>query len=148
MKNARRHFSLTLTALVLMAAAVAGPAAAAFDKTELAAAQSRHRQERAACLSGQASQDLKTCLREADAAYAQARKGDLNDGAAAYTRNSVQRCEALPAMDRQACVARIQGQGSTSGSVAGGGIYRELVIRDSANPVPASSAAASAPAAR
>lgn len=31
--------------------------------------------------------------------------------------------------DRNDCVARIQGQGTTSGSVAAGGIYRELVTR-------------------
>ena len=41
--------------------------------------------------------------------------------------NAVARCAALPAADRDACVARMQGQGEVTGSVAGGGLLRELV---------------------
>jgi len=36
----------------------------------------------------------------------------------------------LPSGERDACLARMQGQGVARGSVAEGGIYRELVIRE------------------
>ncbi len=145
MNNTRRTVPPALVALLALAMVLAGSAAAATSKADLAAAQTRHQQERAACLSGQSNQDRSTCLREADAAHAQARRGDLDDGPAAYARNAIQRCDALPAADRPDCLARMQGQGSTSGSVAGGGIYRELLARDSADTLPATSRAVSAP---
>ena len=44
-----------------------------------------------------------------------------------YARNALERCKALPEPDRNDCVLRMQGRGTTSGSVEGGGIYRELV---------------------
>jgi hypothetical protein len=94
-------------------------------------AQVRYQQERAMCMSGQSNQDRATCLQEAGAAFAQARREGLDDGPAVqYQRNALQRCEALSGDDRQACVARMQGQGTTSGSAAAGGIYRELVTRE------------------
>ncbi len=87
-----------------------------------------YQRERAACLSIQAAEDRATCLREAAAAQAQPRKGGTLEDPAAFKRNAQQRCDALPSDDRKACVARMQGQGSTSGSVSGGGILREQVI--------------------
>lgn len=48
---------------------------------------------------------------------------------------ALQRCAPLPEPDRRDCVARIQGQGTKTGSVAAGGIYRELVTRE-VGPVP------------
>lgn len=86
---------------------------------------SRYQQERAACLSGQSHQDRATCLQEAGAARGEDRRGNLNDGAVSYQENAVNRCNALPAADRQDCVRRIRGDGVTSGSVEGGGVYRE-----------------------
>jgi hypothetical protein len=93
-------------------------------------AQARYQQERAACNSGQSHQDQATCLREAGAALEEARRGRLDDGQAAYQQNALIRCNALPADERSACHARMQGQGTTRGSVAEGGIYRELVTRE------------------
>jgi hypothetical protein len=93
-------------------------------------ARARYLQERAACESGQSHQDRATCMREAGAAYDEARRGRLNDGPAQYQQNALVRCNALPPGDREACLARMQGQGVTRGSVAEGGIYRELVIRE------------------
>jgi hypothetical protein len=87
-----------------------------------------YQRERAACLSIQSAEDRATCLREAAAAQAQRRKGVAPDDDAAFERNAQQRCDRLPGDDRKACVARMQGQGSTSGSVSGGGILREQVI--------------------
>lgn len=73
-----------------------------------------------------APQARDACRREAAAAAAEARRGTLGDGsAAAYRANALRRCDPLPAADREACIARLTGHGTTSGSVQGGGIYRE-----------------------
>jgi hypothetical protein len=90
-------------------------------------AATTYQRERAACLSIQSAEDRATCLREAAAAQAQRRKGVAPDDTAAFERNALQRCDALAGDDRVACVARMQGQGSMSGSVSGGGILREKV---------------------
>ena len=97
----------------------------------------RYQQERAVCTSGQSNQDRATCLREAGAAFAQAKQQGADDSSAQLALNATKRCERLPDPDRRDCVARIQGQGTTSGSVAGGGIYRELVTRETVPPTPA-----------
>jgi hypothetical protein len=87
-----------------------------------------YQRERAACLSIASVDERATCLREAVAAQTQRRKGATPaDDTAAFERNAQQRCDALPVDDRKDCVARMQGQGSTSGSVSGGGILREKV---------------------
>jgi hypothetical protein len=94
----------------------------------------RYQQERAVCMSGQSHQDRATCLSEAAAAFAEAKRGRLDDGNAQCELNALKRCAALAEGDRPACVARMQGQGSTSGSAAGGGIYRESVTTEPAPP--------------
>lgn len=72
-----------------------------------------------------------TCLREAAAARAEQRRGTLRDvpgdTASVYQQNALRRCDALPAADRNACHARVRGgDGATvSGSVQGGGLFRE-----------------------
>ena len=130
--------SRTAWALLIVGAALGSTHALAADKTGATDAQARYQQDRAACLSGQSNQDRATCLREAGAAFfAQSKREGLDDGPAPYARNALQRCEALPDADRQACVVRMQGQGTTSGSAASGGIYRELVTREVAAPSPA-----------
>ena len=113
-----------LSAFALFAALVAGTAATAADKPS--EAQARYQQERAACMSGQSQQDRATCLREADAALQEAKRGRLGDGQGAYEQNRQSRCDGLPAADRDDCLRRMRGEGTTSGSVESGGIYREL----------------------
>jgi hypothetical protein len=81
--------------------------------------------ERAACARHTSAEDRKTCLRETAAAKAEARRGELRVRGADYERNALQRCQALPAADQDACRARVRGEGTSSGSVEGGGIYRE-----------------------
>jgi hypothetical protein len=104
---------------------LAAPAWSAGNKAG-AEAQQRYRQERARCMSGQSNQDRATCLREAAAALQEARRNRLETGAGANLEaNATARCEAQPAADRAACVQRIQGAGSTQGSVGGGGLIRE-----------------------
>lgn len=116
----------TISTLALGLAAALLPVASGAAGTPTPA-RVRYLAERAACMNGQSNQSLQTCLREADAAYAQARRADLDDGAVDYARNAMLRCERLPTDERQACVARMQGAGTLSGSAAAGGIYRERV---------------------
>lgn len=117
-------------ALLELSAALARTSTLAAGNTGLVEAQARYRRERAVCTSGLSNQDLPTCLREAGAALTEAKRNRLDDGSTPYLRNALQRCERLPDEDRRACVSRMQGQGTTSGSVAAGGIYRELVTRE------------------
>lgn len=113
--------------LACAAGAFAGATAvAAAGRDDLSAARIYQR-DRAACISGETSQDRATCLREAGAALEEARRGRLDDGHAAYERNRLLRCETQPPEDRAYCVRRMNGEGTTSGSVESGGIYRELV---------------------
>ena len=111
----------------IMFVASLGTAVAA-DAGSQANAQKVYQRDRAACLEGRTSQDRDTCLREAGAALQEARRGRLTDGEAEFERNRLLRCDQQPAEDRQACVRRMNGEGITSGSVEGGGIYRELTV--------------------
>lgn len=120
--------ALACAALLVVIPAEAEPAPA----TASTSAAARYQQERAACMNGQSNQDRATCLKEAGAAYAEAKHGGLKvTGATGGKRdreaNALQRCTALPAEESKACMARMQGEGSTSGTAASGGILRELV---------------------
>ena len=83
------------------------------------------RTERAACMSGNTQQDRDTCLREANNAAADKRAGKLDSGND-YAANALARCDVLTGEDKAACQARIVGYGSTAGSVAGGGVIRQV----------------------
>ena len=84
-----------------------------------------------ACTDGTSSEDRATCMKEAGAAKAEAQRGQLTDTPGAYDQNALQRCDALPASDKEACRLRIMGAGTTSGSVAGGGVIREVTTQTS-----------------
>jgi len=116
--------SLRLSACAVGAMLVAGIAAAAGGN--LSEAQARYQQDRAACISGQSHQDRATCLREAGAALQEAKRGRMGDSQSAYEQNRLIRCDGLPAGDREDCLRRMRGEGTVSGSVESGGIYREL----------------------
>jgi hypothetical protein len=103
---------------------VAGMAAAAGGN--LSEAQARYQQDRAACMSGQSHQDRATCLREAGAALQEAKRARIGDGQGSYEQNQRNRCDRLQAGDRDDCLRRMRGEGTVSGSVESGGIYREL----------------------
>ena len=113
-----------------LAALLPALAAHAAGTTEAADRLARYQQERAVCTSGQSNQDRATCLREAGASYAEAQRGGLGDSSAPYANNARQRCDRLPEDDRLDCMARMQGQGTSTGTAAGGGIYRELTTRE------------------
>jgi hypothetical protein len=117
--------SLSLSACAVAAMMlVAGMAAAA--GSGLSEAQARYQQDRAACNSGQSYQDSATCLKEAGAALQEAKSGSLGAGQSSFEQNQLIRCDRLKAGDRDDCLRRMHGEGTVSGSVEGGGIYREL----------------------
>lgn len=97
-----------------------------------------YRQERAKCLDGRSQQDRATCLQEAGAALAEARRGrlDNHEDAATLARNALLRCQRQRAEDRPDCERLARGEGARSGSVEGGGVIKEIVTR-TAGPVPA-----------
>ena len=124
-------------------AALSGPLLAA--TTTAGETQATYQRDVTACRSGKTGPELSSCMQEARAAYAEARKGVLGDGIDVDTSTAIKRCDALKENDEHvACIARMNGKGTTSGSVAGGGIYRELVTREPAPiaPVPTNSAPA------
>ena len=114
-----------LAAFALMLAL--GPSAWAAAGKANSEAQQRYNQERVHCMSGESSQDRATCLREARAALQEARRNRLQTGVGVNLEaNATVRCNAQPAADRDACVQRIRGSGTTRGSVSGGGLIREV----------------------
>lgn len=111
-------------ALGTVAAALlfAGAATAA----KVSDAQLRYQQERAVCMNGTSNQDRATCLKEAGAAWQEAKRAGLaTSGDASLKQNRLQRCNALPAQDREDCALRME-HGATSGSAQQGGILREI----------------------
>jgi hypothetical protein len=115
--------ALSIAAAGLLAATCAF--AAGKSNTELDA---QYQREKAVCTSGQSNQDKATCLREAGAAYQQAKQGKLNDGQQAqYSSNAVDRCKSLPANDQADCQRRIQSPSDVEGSAPSGGILRKDV---------------------
>ncbi|MBI2772551.1 MAG: hypothetical protein HYX47_23220 [Burkholderiales bacterium] len=101
------------------------PATWAAGNKASAEAQAKYNKERAHCMSGQSNQDRATCLKEAGAALAEAKRNNLGtSGDASLAGNALARCGAQPDADKQACVQRIQGAGSAQGSVEAGGLIR------------------------
>jgi hypothetical protein len=124
-----RH-ALRLFAYLMLCSPLAAtimPAVAQDNQTE---ARSHYQTERANCLNGRSSEDLETCLKEAHAALAEEKRGRLDDSGVQYQKNAALRCQALDSDSRQACERRMRGEGTVSGSVAAGGILRELVTRE------------------
>jgi len=97
-------------------------------------AQKTYQADRAACLAGQSNQDRATCLQEAGAALAHARRAGTGDDASQFEKNRLARCELQPPQDRPDCIRRMSGEGVIRGSVEEGGVYRELT-RPVADPV-------------
>jgi hypothetical protein len=113
--------ALGFASLILVASGTAAAATRASD------AQLRYQQERAVCMSGQSNQERATCLKEAGAAFAEAKRDGLGrSDDSALQRNRQLRCDAFKAGDREDCLRRMSSEGVTSGSAPQGGILREL----------------------
>jgi hypothetical protein len=127
------------TFLILTLASIGSAAVVSAADT----ARATYERERAACLSGQSGQDRAACLREAAAAYQEARSARRGPALPEdrYVQNALARCQPLAADDRAECERRMR-SGTSSGSVTGGGILRELHTTETA---PAASADAGQP---
>jgi hypothetical protein len=112
-----------LFAVTAMAAQVAGnefPEGAVLDSSGSYAAEVQ------ACKQGKTAEDQETCLKEARNAQADKKRGVAGEGRVDYQANARARCDVLGGEDRAACEARMMGYGTVSGSVAGGGLLREV----------------------
>lgn len=114
--------SFGVSALLAMTAATAQVATG----TTGIDASGNYQQEVQACLSGRTQQDQATCLREARNAQAEKKRGALENADGHFQANAAARCDVLAGEEKAACQARMMGYGSTSGSVAGGGLLREV----------------------
>ena len=123
------HALISRLALLLLGGAIGIAPAFAAGTGANAEMQARYAKERAACTNGESLQSRHDCLREAEAAYAELRRGKLETGVASDARNALMRCDVHQGDERLACLARMQGEGRTSGSAATGGILRESTVR-------------------
>lgn len=112
-------------ALLAMTAATAQVAGGGAGTTGIDAT-GNYQSELQACRSGRTQQDVDTCMREARNAQAERRHGALAQPSTDLQANAMQRCDPLTGEDKAACQARVMGYGNTSGSVAGGGVLREV----------------------
>lgn len=142
--GARRFGQLVLVSLALgLPAAWAQP-----SPSQRQGADADYRREVRACESSASSQDRSTCLREARSARADLRHGALTTPSPeALQTNALARCQVFaPGPDMDACRARVMGEGSSSGSVAGGGILREYAVSVPLEPSPAQTEMGAPPA--
>lgn len=86
----------------------------------------RFSQEMQACQTGRTQQARETCMEEARTARDAQRRGDLAQAGEPYTANALARCQPLSGEYKAACQARVMGFGESSGSVAGGGVLRQV----------------------
>lgn len=122
----------------LLAVVLGAPAAFAASPVAPTDARAQVQRSQTACTPVRGD-ERDNCLSEASTRSASTRPSAASENPEQLARNALRRCEPLKDPDRQDCVARIQGQGTTTGSVAAGGIYRELVTREPAS-VPAEAA--------
>ena len=122
--TARSRKSLVSFGVAALLAVTAATAQVATGTTGIDASGS-YQQEINACMTGKTQQDQATCLKEARNAQADKKRGVLESGAQ-FQANAQARCDSLVGEEKAACQARVMGFGSTSGSVAGGGLLREV----------------------
>ena len=120
--------SILLVGLAAIVASLGADLAQAATKSKAASSPSaQYQRDRLVCSRIRDQDERNNCLSEASTAFASTQPTPANDDPGRYARNALLRCEALREPDAGDCRARIKGQGTTSGSVAAGGIYRELV---------------------
>lgn len=116
----RRFRAAALCTLLLVAGMASSHAASVNDPDD------QYHRETQACLDGSSGQDQETCKTEARRALDARKKGALETDTSAAAMNASKRCEIFTDKDKATCLARMDARGSTSGSVAGGGILREV----------------------
>ena len=117
--------SLVSFGVAALLAVTAATAQVATGTTGIDASGS-YQQEVNACMTGKTQQDQATCLLEARNAQADKKRGVLDNAGAQFDSNAASRCSVLSGEEQAACQARVLGYGNTSGSVAAGGVLREV----------------------
>ena len=84
--------------------------------------------EMAACKNGTSQESYETCMTEVRNANAAKRAGKVDNANGQFDVNAMQRCDVLVGDDKLACQARMAGAGTAQGSVAGGGVIREIEV--------------------
>ena len=123
--NSHSRKSLLSFGVVALLAVTAATAQVATGTTGIDASGS-YQQEVNACMTGKTQQDQATCLREARNAQADKKRGVLDNSGSQFDSNAATRCEVLAGEEKAACQARVLGYGNTTGSVAAGGVLREV----------------------
>jgi hypothetical protein len=114
---------LSFGAAALLAVGAATAQVASFPGTAVIDNSGSFSSEVQACNSGHTQQDRADCLKEARNAAAEKQRGRLEN----YGAQATARCEVhMTAEDRAACQARVLGMGEVEGTVAGGGLLREV----------------------
>ena len=125
-KSLRSRKSLISFGAIALLAVGAATAQVAVSGTTGIDATGSYQSEVNACMSGLTQQDRMDCLKEARNAQADKRRGVL-DTQGDLAANAAARCEVFTvAEDKAACQARTMGMGSADGSVAGGGLIKEV----------------------
>jgi hypothetical protein len=118
-----RAFLFGARGIALAGLVAAGAASAAGGQSPQA--QQQYDLDRAKCMRGDSNQDRATCLKEAGAAFQEAKSHTVGQASKdELAENRLQRCEGLPAAEHDDCVARMN-DGTTSGTAQQGGILRE-----------------------
>lgn len=124
LRSRKGVLSFAGVSLLAMTAATAQVAGTAGDTG--IDASGNYRSEVQACMNGQTQEARDTCLREARNARADKQQRNLDSAGHDLGANALARCEPLTGEDKAACQARVMGYGETSGSVAGGGVLRQV----------------------
>ena len=126
-RSRKSLISFGVTALLAIGAATAQIAFAADHPASTGIDNSgSYQNEVQACLSGNTQQSRDDCLKEARNAQADKKRGVLDNAGAQFQANAAARCDVLSGEEKAACQARVLGYGNTTGSVAGGGVLREV----------------------
>lgn len=125
-KSVRSRKSLISFGAAALLALGAATAQVAISGTTGIDATGSYQSEVHACMSGLTQQDRADCLKEARNAQADKRRGVL-DTRGSLEANAMARCNVFSnSEDKAACQARTMGMGSAEGSVAGGGLIKEV----------------------
>lgn len=118
---------LAVGAATAQVAFAAGTSDAAFPGAAMIDSSGNYQSEVQACMTGKTQQDQATCLKEARNARADKQRGVLeNHASGSLEANAMDRCDVFQGENKAACEARVLGYGNVEGSVAGGGLVREV----------------------
>jgi len=125
--STRTAFAL-LQLFALLVLAPAWAAAPGGTSPSRASIDATYQQDRAACLRSDTQHERSSCLREARAVRAEALRGRTagRDTPEIWAQNALLRCQRQTGDNVAICERMVRGEGLLSGTVAGGGVIREL----------------------